>query len=299
MKSLAIITIPTCYLSAVYGIKEILEYAPSNVPAPFSVTLLDSDGLARSDTPFDFIVVPPFREDWTAGLAKAHEGLCRTLRERARHGCVPVSVCAGAYVLCESGLADGHTITTHWNLAGDISARYPAVAVSPNRVLIDEGTLITGGGITSFQDVSLYLLKRFASVEAARRTAAVFLINSAERSQLEYAMERLDVVEDEIVAKALGTMRSRPGCTVRRLASECGVSTRTLARRFLAAGLGSPGTRLCQERVARARDELETTNLPVKKIAARCGYRDLSAFTRAFARAVETTPGEYRARHRM
>ena len=299
MKTLAIVTIPSCYLSAVYGIKEILEQPSGGADAPFSVSLLDPEALVRSEQAFDFVVIPPFRATWTHEEAVRHESLYYALRARVRQGCVPVSVCAGAYILCEAGLADGLTITTHWDLAADISARFPAVNVSPNRVLIDEGTLISGGGITSFQDVSLYLIKRYASVEAARRTAAVFVLNSAGRSQLEYAMERLEVIEDEVVANALSGMRARPGRTVKAVASDCGVSTRTLARRFLEAGLGTPGARLCQERIARAREDLETTNLPVKKIADRCGYRDLSAFTRAFSRAVETTPGDYRARHRL
>jgi transcriptional regulator GlxA family with amidase domain len=74
------------------------------------------------------------------------------------------------------------------------------------------------------------------------------------------------------------------------------VSERTLARKFKASLGMSPLSYLQSQRVARARQLLESSKLPLDRIVEQCGYEDVSSFRKLFARQVGMTPREYRQR---
>ena len=74
------------------------------------------------------------------------------------------------------------------------------------------------------------------------------------------------------------------------------VGERTLARRFKASLGMSPLSYLQSQRVARARQLLESSTLPLERIVEQCGYEDVSSFRKLFARQVGMTPREYRLR---
>ena len=74
------------------------------------------------------------------------------------------------------------------------------------------------------------------------------------------------------------------------------VSERTLARRFKATLGMSPLSYLQSQRVARARQLLESSRLSLERIVEQCGYEDVSSFRKLFARQVGMTPREYRLR---
>jgi AraC-like DNA-binding protein len=78
------------------------------------------------------------------------------------------------------------------------------------------------------------------------------------------------------------------------LAADWGMSVSTLRRRFRAA-TGTPLHEWAmQARILRARALLGDTDLPVKAIAERLGYRDVYFFTRQFRQRVGVPPATYR-----
>ncbi|MEV7010698.1 helix-turn-helix domain-containing protein [Streptosporangium sp. NPDC051022] len=82
--------------------------------------------------------------------------------------------------------------------------------------------------------------------------------------------------------------------TVESMAAHAGVSTRTLARRF-ADQLGtSPGQWLLTQRIATARDLLESSDLPLDAVARRVGLSSATNLRRRFLNTLGTTPGAYR-----
>lgn len=56
----------------------------------------------------------------------------------------------------------------------------------------------------------------------------------------------------------------------------------------------SPNQYILGIRIASAKQLLSTTNLPVSKIAEKCGFKDMSNFVQAFRRRTHVTPNEYR-----
>ena len=71
---------------------------------------------------------------------------------------------------------------------------------------------------------------------------------------------------------------------------------RTLLRRFQEAVGVSPIQYTQQLRVERAKALLESTLLSMEDITARCGYEDVSTFSKTFKRWAQVTPREYRMR---
>lgn len=81
------------------------------------------------------------------------------------------SVCTGAILLAQAGLLDGQAATTHWADMEELRAGYPLVRVESGRRWVDNGAIVTSGGISAGIDMSLHLVERFAGRELAVRTA--------------------------------------------------------------------------------------------------------------------------------
>jgi transcriptional regulator GlxA family with amidase domain len=96
------------------------------------------------------------------------------LREQAAAGEVLASVCTGALLLGAAGLLDGLTVTTHHENLDDLRAITGgrATIVSDQRY-IDNGRVLTAGGVSAGIDMALHLVRRLAGDEALRRTLRV------------------------------------------------------------------------------------------------------------------------------
>ncbi|MGK2939206.1 MAG: AraC family transcriptional regulator [Solirubrobacteraceae bacterium] len=106
----------------------------------------------------------------------------------------------------------------------------------------------------------------------------------------------LAALRDPDIARVLALVHSQPRTpwTIGALAHAAGLSRATLNRRFAELVGASPSTYLTRWRMELAAHRLRTTAAPIAEIAADAGYGSQAAFTRAFARARGTTPGEYR-----
>ena len=86
------------------------------------------------------------------------------VRERAAQARYVTSVCSGALVLGAAGLLKGKRATTHW-YAHDFLAEFGAIPVDAR--IVEDGKLITAGGVTSGIDFGLALVARvFGQAEA-------------------------------------------------------------------------------------------------------------------------------------
>ena len=108
------------------------------------------------------------------------------LRERAAQGVVIASVCTGGMILAAAGLLDGLQATTKQKVieGGEVPPlmllprRHPAVRAVSAR-LVDEGAVVTGGGVTLCIDVTLYMIERMLGAEVAHETARIMEYSAA------------------------------------------------------------------------------------------------------------------------
>src|SRR4051812_22509189 len=70
-----------------------------------------------------------------------------------------VALCTGAYVFAAAGLLDGRTVTTHWNQAGRLEERFPALRVDPDVLFIDDGDVLTSAGVAAAIDLCLHIIR--------------------------------------------------------------------------------------------------------------------------------------------
>jgi transcriptional regulator GlxA family with amidase domain len=205
--------------------------------------------------------------------------------------------CTGAFLLADAGLLDGRSATTHWMFAGELRRRYPAVHVTADQMIVDNGDVITSGGATAFLNLVLYLVERFAGHDRANLAAKVLLVDGHRPSQLPYiAFGRERSHDDVIVHQIQQHIDSHLGEPLRiaELASSFGLSERTLSRRFAAATGRGPRAYLQHARIQHAMRLLETASDPIDQIRRRAGYTDPAAFRRVFKLATGLSPSRYR-----
>lgn len=81
-----------------------------------------------------------------------------------------LSVCTGALLLGKAGLLDGLQATTHHDAFDLFRQIAPETTVIEDRRFVDEGKIITSGGISAGIDMSLYLVRRLIGDEKLKLT---------------------------------------------------------------------------------------------------------------------------------
>jgi transcriptional regulator GlxA family with amidase domain len=112
------------------------------------------------------------------------------LRGVPRATVVVASVCTGAMILAAAGLLDGHHATTKREVAGAeippiaiLREEYPRIRVVTAPV-VDEGAIVTGGGVSLAIDLTLHLLERLGGPRLAVETARIIEYTNARRANV-------------------------------------------------------------------------------------------------------------------
>ena len=77
----------------------------------------------------------------------------------------------GAFLLAEAGVLTTQQVTTHWEDVDDLRTGYPGLTVHESKRWVDEGRIVTSGGISAGIDMCLHLVGRLYGPDAARKTA--------------------------------------------------------------------------------------------------------------------------------
>jgi transcriptional regulator GlxA family with amidase domain len=247
------------------------------------------DALAGADT----VIVPSCRD--------AAEPPPRALVEavRAAHdaGARVASLCTGAFVLAEAGLLDGRRATTHWAHTDLLRDRYPAVRVDPDVLYIDDGRVLTSAGKAAGMDLCLHLVRADHGTAVANALARTLVVPPHRAGgQAQFIPAAVAHGRDHALAGLLPWALERMDrpLTVRDLAREAGMSSRNLARHFHAVTGTSPLRWLLNQRVRRAQELLETTDLSVEQVASRTGMGTATTLRRHFGQQVGVPPEAYR-----
>lgn len=83
------------------------------------------------------------------------------------------SVCTGAFLLARAGILDGRRATTHHERLSELRAQHPEIQVVEGVRVVDEGAVVTAGGVSAGIDLGLYLIERLLGAELAERVADV------------------------------------------------------------------------------------------------------------------------------
>jgi AraC family transcriptional activator FtrA len=266
---------------------------PRPIPAGNGLLITPQAGLEAIATA-DTVLIP----GWSAPDRYVEPELIDALVAAHRRGTRLVSVCTGAFALAATGLLDGRRATTHWMYADELAARYPAITVDPTVLYIDEGSLLTSAGTAAGIDLCLHLVRCDLGAEAANTVARRMVVPPhRDGGQAQFVQTPVPPgADDDILGPVLTWMTEHldQALTVDELAARAAVSPRTFARRFVEVTGTTPIQWLLAQRVLRARALLESTNLPIERIAHECGFSTGAGLRTHFQRLVGASPLTYR-----
>ena len=221
------------------------------------------------------------------------------VRVRATRARRVASVCTGAFLLAAAGLLDGRRAATHWMHCAELARRFPSVRVEPDPIFVRDGAIWTSAGVTAAIDLTLALVEedvgRSLALSVARHLV-MFLKRPGGQAQFS-AVLSLQGADDRFGAlHSWMAGRLTDDLSLPALARKAGMSERSFSRHYVEATGITPARAVERLRVEAARRLLSDTRLPVKRVAARCGFGSEETLRRSFVRLLAATPQDYRAR---
>ena len=255
----------------------------------FSIGELQSyAAVATADTvlvPGTEYALDPLPDELRAALVTAHQSGARM-----------VSLCAGAFVLGQAGVLDGHRVTTHWAMAPEFRAAFPRAHLVEHALYVDDGQVLSSGGMLAATDLCLYLLARDHGQSYANDVARL-LVSPPHRvgGQGQYAKAFRSPPTGSL-GPVLAWLEEHLGEPIRveDVAAQAHMSARTLVRRFRAETGEGLAEWMARRRIERARTLLEDTDRPVAQVAHDAGFGSVEALRRHFQTRIGTSPRAYR-----
>ncbi len=248
---------------------------------------------ARS--PFDLVLV--------AGSPELPEAAADEVLVAWLHHAVPLarhhgSICTGTFALGHAGLLDGKTVTTHWQVAHMLAARFPQANVEYDRIYVRDGALVTSAGVTAGIDLALALVREDhgpdVALSVAKRLVVVAQRQGGQSQFSPYLVPPLE--KDSPIARVYAHVMShlREASSVETLAHVAGMSPRTFARTFKDEAKKTPAEFVEGARIDAARNRLESSEMALKVVAYECGFSSAEHMRQVFVKRLSVTPTQYR-----
>ncbi|MFF3638152.1 GlxA family transcriptional regulator [Streptomyces sp. NPDC002250] len=287
--------IPSRILGAADGRYEVLTCSVDGQPvrssADFTIGVEHGPELLETADTVVVTSVAPGR--LPTGLPEAVAAALARIRPDARI----VSICTAAFVLAEAGLLDGRRATTHWHLADLFRRRYPRVELDPDVLFVEDGRILTSAGAAAGVDICLHLVRSDHGSALANFVARCCVVPPfREGGQAQYIEQPVpeNGTSGTAATRAWALERLAEPLTLTELAQHARMSLRTFARRFHDEVGISPGRWLIQQRVGRARHLLESSDLPVDRIAAEVGFATGASLRQHLHASIGVSPQAYR-----
>lgn len=252
----------------------------------------DASALDTADT----VIVPGLSLATAMPDGTLPRGTVTVLRRAAKHARM-VSICTGAFALAAAGLLDGRPATTHWMHAERFAELFPKVRLDPDVLFVDDGDVLTSAGNAAGIDLLLHLVRRDHGSEVATRVARRSVVAPWREGGQSQFIERPVPVDGDA-----GTAETREWAvehlsdplTLADLAEHARMSVRTFTRRFREETGVSPLRWLAAQRIALARQLLESTDASVDRVAAEAGFGTPASLRQHLRAAIGVAPLAYR-----
>lgn len=250
----------------------------------------------------DIVIVPSVLVRGDAWHKGRYPRLVAWIERMHARGATLCSACSGIFLLAETGLFDGRDATVHFGYASIFGACFPSVAIHPERVLVVSGLreeLVCSGASTTWHDLVLYLIARYAGATEAQDVARAFALQWHQDGLAPYiSFEGRHDHGDAEIASAQQWLATHFSVAnpVEEMIQRSRLAERTFKRRFSAATGLAPIAYVQRLRIEDAKRRLERTDAPIDEISWRVGYEDAAFFRRLFKRTTGMAPGAYRKR---
>jgi transcriptional regulator GlxA family with amidase domain len=252
----------------------------------------DASILDRAQT----VIVPGIEGGPALTEGRIPDEVADALRAAAGHARL-VSLCTGASVLAAAGLLDGRPAATHWRDAEQFRRLFPAVRLDDEVLFVDDGDVLTSAGVAAGIDLLLHLIRRDHGSEVATRVARRNVVAPwRDGGQSQFIERPLRGPDDSGTAdtRTWALARLDEPLTLAGLAAHARMSVRTFTRRFREETGLSPQRWLTRQRVELARRLLESTDIPVERVAAGAGFGTTASLRQHLHAAIGVAPLAYR-----
>ena len=248
----------------------------------------------------DLIICPGWSNSFDTPIP---EEVVRELRRAHRRGAWLASFCSGAHVLAGAGLLHNRRASTHWMHVKGLAVAHPTVQFDSDVLYVDDDSgIFTSAGTAAAIDLSLHIMRKRHGAEVAN-VIARRMVMPAHRtggqaqyiaSPAEFRAEPDHHGDPIAESQSWATAHLSKTITVEALARRAHMSARTYARRFRDSTGTTPLQWLLHQRVFEAQRLLESTGLPIERIADRVGLGSAANLRVHFGRVVGISPLQYR-----
>ena len=248
----------------------------------------------------DLIVVAAIDGDMNKGL-QLNEPFVQWIRkQRVENGAEIASLCKGAFLLAETGLANNKNCSTHWTVHEQFKQRYPKVNLLPEKIISEDNGIYSSGGAYSFLNFMLYLIDKFfgretaiwcsklSEIEMDRFDQSYFMIFNGQKDHRDEAVKKAQLYIEENYEHKIN---------INELADKVGVSARNFLRRFKKATSNTPKEYIARVKVEAAKRQFESTVLNIQEVMLNIGYIDEQAFRNTFRKYSGLSPMAYRKKY--
>ena len=286
------------------GILTVFGVANHFAPGSYAVDVVSmSGGLIRSksgvgidtavfgDARYHTIIVAG-----ATGIPSPCPGMVEHLRHAAARADRVASTCTGAFILGETGLLDGRSVTTHWAFADALAQRFPHTKVVADKIFIRDGKIWSSAGSLACIDLVLGIIDADLGHEIANkvsRTMVVYHRRHGGQSQFS-ALVEIDAKRERI-RRVLAFIKEnlREPLSIQQLADQVNWSQRHFSRTFQAETGMSPAKAIEKLRVEAAKAMIESGHSSVARIADQTGFGDDERMRRAFLRVLGESPQKF------
>ncbi|MCY9826084.1 GlxA family transcriptional regulator [Vibrio chagasii] len=302
-----IIDYPGSLQSAVFGVKEFLQMANSldseSETVQFQAEIKPYSDLSFSsansneESKADIILLPPNLDG--CYYLERDDRLTDYLIDSHQKGSILCSACAGVFILAQTGLLEGRTVTTHWQAQQLFSELHTGIKVDIDKILIDDDDIITAGGLMSWMDLALFILTKYTTPTNTRNLGKYLVLDTGLREQRYYQsfVPNYAHGNNKIVSVQRFIQKNHHlPLTLDQLAEEAFMTRRTFIRQFTKATTLTPINYIQHVRVQSACELLESSHKPVEQISYLVGYEDVNSFRKVFMKIIGLTPSRFRSR---
>ncbi|NNF33886.1 MAG: helix-turn-helix domain-containing protein [Saprospiraceae bacterium] len=245
----------------------------------------------------DLIIISSIVGDIEGALIKNKSIIDWIKMRRIENDAEIASLCRSAFILAETGLLNGKSCATHWEVHQQFESKYSKINLLPDKIISEDNGIYSSGGAYSFLNMIVYLIEKYygretaiwcskmAEIDFDRLDQNQFIIFSGQKDHGDETIRSIqDYIEEQFEEKL----------SVEAIAAEFALSNRSLIRRFKKATQNTPYEYIQRVRVEVAKKKFESTTSNINEVMYDVGYNDEKAFRKTFKKYTGLSPVQYR-----
>jgi transcriptional regulator GlxA family with amidase domain len=247
----------------------------------------------------DLIIIPAISGNISRAL-EINKDYVPWIVKHYQKGAEVASLCIGSFLLASTGLLNGKECSSHWLTAPEFREMFPEVKLVDGRIITEQHGLYSSGGATSYWNLLLHLIEKYAGREIAITVSKVFALEIDRKTQSPFMMfNGQKKHHDEPIKKAQEFIENNLSdrISVEDLALKYAIGRRHFERRFKKATNNTPVEYIQRVKIEAAKKSFESSDKNVNEVMYDVGYSDTKAFRTVFKKITGLSPIEYRNKY--